>query len=379
MANPEHLEILKQGVEAWNEWRQAHLRIAPDLRHANLHSANLIGANLSLTDLTFANLSSADLGRAHLRRADCGHADLSRAHLGRADLIGADLRDALLKDSDLGEANLVGANLIGADLGGARLGGAQLGSADLRDADLRQADFSSANLSRADFSFADLSGADFKGVVLGFTSFGDNDLSQVKGMETVRHDAPSSIGIDTIYKSRGAIPKSFLRGCGVPDEFITYMRSLVIDPIQFYSCFISYSSKDQEFAERLHADLQDKGVRVWFAPHDLPIGTKIRPAIDESIRLHDKLLLVLSEASVSSQWVEQEVETALAREREPEGKVVLFPVRIDDALIKTKSGWPALLRNTRNVGDFTRWKEHDSYQKAFDRLMRDLRAEEKKA
>lgn len=67
-------------------------------------------------------------------------------------------------------------------------------------------------------------------------------------------------------------------------------------------------------------------MRVWFAPHDLPIGARIRSAIDESIRLHDKLLLVLSETSVSSQWVEQEVETALAEERAQEGKTVLFPV-----------------------------------------------------
>jgi hypothetical protein len=84
---------------------------------------------------------------------------------------------------------------------------------------------------------------------------------------------------------------------------------------------------------------------------------------------------VLSEASVSSQWVEQEVETALSREREPEGGTILFPIRIDDAVMEIKSGWPALLKNTRNVGDFTDWKNHDSYQKAFDRLLRDLKAE----
>ena len=116
-------------------------------------------------------------------------------------------------------------------------------------------------------------------------------------------------------------------------------------------------------------------MRVWFAPHDLPIGARIRLAIDESIRLHDKLLLVLSEMSVSSQWVEQEVETALAREREQEGKTILFPIRIDDSVMESKAGWPALLRNTRNVGDFTLWKEHDSYRRAFERLLRDLKAE----
>ena len=72
--------------------------------------------------------------------------------------------------------------------------------------------------------------------------------------------------------------------------------------------------------------------------------------------------------------MEQEVETALAREREPEGRTVLFPIRIDDAVMESRAGWPALLKNTRNVGDFTRWKEHDSYQKAFERLLRDLQA-----
>jgi hypothetical protein len=203
----------------------------------------------------------------------------------------------------------------------------------------------------------------------------------VKGLESIKHQGPSMISVDTIYNSKGNIPEKFLRGCGLPESFITQIPALVaaMQPIQFYSCFISYSSKDQEFAERLHADLQAKGVRVWFAPHDLPIGARIRPSIDESIRIHDKLLLVLSEHSISSQWVEQEVETALSREREQGGKTILFPVRLDDAVMRSSAGWPALLKNTRNVGDFTNWKDHDSYRKAFARLLRDLKAEEKKA
>jgi hypothetical protein len=106
-------------------------------------------------------------------------------------------------------------------------------------------------------------------------------------------------------------------------------------------------------------------------------SARIRPVIDESIRLHDKLLLVLSETAVSSQWVEQEVEAALAREREQEGKTVLFPIRIDDAVMQSKAGWPALIKNSRNVGDFTRWREHDSYSKAFEKLLRGLKSEEK--
>lgn len=323
----DHLDTLKRGVEVWNEWRSSHVEVRPILSRAIL-----------------------------------GFSDLSRANL-----IGADHRDA----------NLIGADLRDAHLNGAHLNGAHLVGASLFGANLRDANLISANLEGASLSSANLEGADFTKVSLGYTTFADNDLSKVKGLESVSHLGPTSIGVDSIYKSRGNIPEVFLRGCGVPDEFITYMRSLVAHPIQFYSCFISYSSKDHPFAERLHAGLQNKGVRCWFAPEDLKIGAEIRVGIDESIRLHDKLLLVLSETSVKSQWVQQEVETALEKERE-QGRTVLFPIRLDDAVLEVNAGWPAYLRNTRNIGDFTRWKEHDSYSKAFDRLLRDLKAEEKK-
>jgi hypothetical protein len=169
------------------------------------------------------------------------------------------------------------------------------------------------------------------------------------------------------------LPLVFLRGCGLPDALIDHLPSLLNEPFQFYSCFISYASRDQAFAERLYADLQNKGVRCWFAPEDMKIGDRLRPRIDETIRVYDKLLLVLSKASVTSQWVEQEVETALARERQ-QGTTILFPVRIDNMVMTLETGWPALIRNTRNIGDFRDWQTHDVYQQAFTRLLRDLKA-----
>jgi hypothetical protein len=78
---------------------------------------------------------------------------------------------------------------------------------------------------------------------------------------------------------------------------IDYLRSLLNQPIQYYSCFISHSTKDQEFAERLHADLDNKGVRNWYAPEDLKIGDPFRQRIDDEMRLHQKLLVILSEHS----------------------------------------------------------------------------------
>lgn len=128
------------------------------------------------------------------------------------------------------------------------------------------------------------------------------------------------------------------------------------------------------FAEKLHADLRRNGVLVWFAPHDMKIGARIRPTIDASIQAYDKLLLILSKDSVNSQWVEQEVETALAKERQLGSETVLFPIRLDNAIMNVKAGWGSFLLNTRNIGDFRGWKISSSYQEAFDRLLRDLKA-----
>jgi hypothetical protein len=157
------------------------------------------------------------------------------------------------------------------------------------------------------------------------------------------------------------------------------MASLVGTGIEFYSLFISYSTHDQVFAERLHADLQAKGVRCWFAPHKLQAGKKVYRQIDEAIRVYDKLLLILSPDSMESEWVKAEI--FKAREREiREGKRVLFPIRL--CSFEALRNWKLfdadtgkdLAREIREyfIPDFINWKDHDSYKKAFDRLLKDL-------
>ncbi len=103
-------------------------------------------------------------------------------------------------------------------------------------------------------------------------------------------------------------------------------------------------------------------------------GDKIRQRIDESIRLYDKLLLVLSKHSIASSWVEFEVEAAFAKEDEKHA-LVLFPVRLDHAIMQCTTSWAAHLKRMRHITDFTGWKQHDDYQKALTRLLRDLKAE----
>jgi len=181
------------------------------------------------------------------------------------------------------------------------------------------------------------------------------------------HTGPSTIGTDTIVRSQGDLPEAFLRGAGLPDTFIAYARSFVQRPIEYSMCFISYASKDHAFATRLHADLQQRGVRCWFAsPED-----KIWEQIAESMRLYYKLILVLSEHSIASVWVEFEVKYALATEHSSNA-LVLFPVRLDDTIQHSRANWATHLQQMRQITDFTRWKQHDHYQKALSRLLRDL-------
>jgi hypothetical protein len=173
-------------------------------------------------------------------------------------------------------------------------------------------------------------------------------------LDTVMHIGPSAISLGSIILSNGRIREIFLRGVGVPEAIIEQIPALIgsLSPIDYYSCFISYSSKDQDFADR----------------------------VEESIRIYDKLLIVLSENSVRSTWVEYECRAALEkenrfREEQPLDRTVLFPIKLDEAIKGATSQWVCKIRRERHIGDFTRWKNHDDYEKAFSRLLRDLKAE----
>jgi len=364
MANPEHLELLNQGVEHWNRWREEHREARPDLGDVVLQGAKLAGANLSGADLRRADLREADLSRTNLHAAQLRRAILYRANLSAA---------------DLGEANVTQANLIGVNLHQANLADADLNGTLLSWAILKSVNLAGANLDGANLRDAELAGAR-----VADTIFADIDLSAVKGLEAVVHEGPSTIGIDTIYKSRGKMPEVFLRGCGVPEDFIRYVGAMVGRPIEFYSCFISYSTKDQQFAERLSNDLQANGTRCWFAAHDAN-GRNGHVPIDEAIRLHDKLLLILSEHSMNSDWVKSEIANARDREDREKNQMLLPIALVPQENIRQlelfdNDGGKDLPRAVREyfIPDFSNWKDHDSYQQAFQRLVKELNGEPSK-
>ena len=191
MANNEHIEMLKKGVRAWNEWAKTGRDSVIDLSGADMSGINLRPIDVyTHVELDLANLANVNL---------------SKGSLGGASLI----------NSDLSGANLHGTDLSGADLWGACLDGADLTGTILYD---------------TDFTEASLDGADFSGSVMDGTRFGGVDLATVRGLDSVRHEGPCRLDIDTLFLSGGKIPHVFLRGAGVPDSLITYADSLIAEP-----------------------------------------------------------------------------------------------------------------------------------------------------
>ncbi len=198
------------------------------------------------------------------------------------------------------------------------------------------------------------------------------DLKEVINLETVIHLGPSTISIDTIQLYVGKIPDIFLRGAGVSEQLLACIHSLGCAPFDYYTCFISYSSHDQRFIDNLYQDLRKEGVHCWCAPRSLKAGEKFLAYISEAVQGREKLLVVLSEYSLDSDYVEYEV--MLARQKEGKGKRdVLLPIRLDGAILNSTISRAAYIRIHRNIRNFENWQHTSRYQRMLKELLNDLR------
>ena len=378
MANPEHVAVLRKGAKTWNEWRRQTVEARGSFAfksdglggHADVESAYHLWAVEGTPDLRGSSFAGADLRGVNLGAANLVGIDLSNAKLGGIDLSGADARRAKLRGADLSAADLSRAVLDHSDLRDVQLDGATL-----RDCSLDGVDLTNAHIGRVAYDYEALGF-----LAPGYTCIANVDLSNVRGLDSVRHYGRSSVGVDVLLKSRGRIPSGFLRGCGIPDALIVSLGETLagIRPSEFFSFFISYSHSDRQFARKLHDVLQVHGIRCWLDEKQLRPGDNIYDQVDHGIQHWDKLLLCCSKESLSSWWVDGEIAAAFEKERRLDGKTgarafCLIPLDLDGYLLSGywQSGKAAQIRQ-RLAADFIGWETNR--QKFVDQAQEVIRA-----
>ncbi len=419
MANEEQLKTLCKGFRFWNRWRKENPEVRPDLSDAGLNGAKLSGANLNDADLTGAKLAGAELSAAQLNSARLNGADLTDADLGThlEDLsslfevfgvpgFSKSLGHTSLKGADLRGANLTAASLTSADLRGADLRGANLTLAIIDEHSMEPGEFLESfgmaippNLIDAKLNGALLYKTVFRGALLRNASFDDAlvaatqffrvDLSNANGLAQTQHFAPINVDFQTLEITAASLDgkesehvETFLRNGGFPLEYLKAFRQR-ISGAKFYSCFISHSSVDRKFCRKLSNRMKAEGLLVWYSPEDIQGGRVLYEQIRTAIQSHDKLLLVLSEDSMKSKWVELEIRETLKSEKDT-GRRKLFPISVTD--FESIQGWSLIDADTGQdlavrirefyIPDFSCWKDDDAFEESFSRLAADLQGSE---
>jgi uncharacterized protein YjbI with pentapeptide repeats len=288
---------------------------------------------------------------------DSGRLGTHEVHdLRGANLSAVRLDGAILRGVDLREASLEGCSLVDADLSGA----------DLRGASLRSAFLNGANLTRSLLAGADLGGAELSRTLLNGV-----DLSDAIGLGDVHHLTPSEISLSTLVASRFQIQPAFLRRAGVGRGLLQDLYKGRRSPGLYQTCFLSYSSKDGEFAAKLYGSLAKAHVRVFWDHFDVLPGEQLADQIEEAIREHDRLVVALSPHSMASRWVAKEVETAWSRKPDSLLPIRLSPIEDVRAWTQVHDGVPDLAE-ILPIQDFSSWHDPAQYEHALAMLLKAL-------
>ncbi|MFQ6030253.1 MAG: pentapeptide repeat-containing protein [Dehalococcoidia bacterium] len=430
MANPEHIALVRSGANQISRWRELNFLIPnPSLTQYKLNyqlgdrsvgetferefvhgrakldlsGAALSGAKLAGADLSYDDLSRVDLTASNLRHADLSGTNLRSAHLSRSNLTNATFDRASMVACSLVRSNISSGNLQFADLTGADLSYSNLSYTNLEDADLSGANLFSANLSWANLTranlrgaklavaslmLADLTGADlrdayiinsdfhsaiFQDVVLGVTKFVNCDLSNVIGLDSAIHTGPSTIGLDTLAKSGGAIPEKFLENAGVAAPLIPARDALKAMTRHYPRVLIIGSTGDLELAERLRLGLVASQIPCWCIAADDEAAIQSGDLILDHTIYYDRLVLLCTAQSLESPQTSQYF-SVLAGEQRPESIQTVMVVATDKLFFDRDDQLCTKLKE-RPLLDFRGWENTELFEQTLANLVRVLSGE----
>lgn len=280
-----------------------------------LAKINLAGIDLSDLDLNQIYLGDANLRGANLNGTSFREANLLFADFSWTDLTEADLSDSFSQGTNFSDANMTKALLIKSDLSGAQLKrasliGARLGDANLTFADLSKADLTGCGLQATILYETVLDDAKLTGASCARTIFAGVDLSRTKGLDSIQHSDRSDVGIETLIRSKGNISDEFLRGCGIPDSFIAFVKSLAEHPKSLSlnpQIYVSYNRKDwDEFVQPLVSHLRPLGFNTWIDQRYLGGGDDWMDKINEALDESKYMILCISSDALESKYVKME-------------------------------------------------------------------------
>lgn len=341
----------------------------------------------TLTDCDFTGCVFTDcvMGGTAFDRCDFTEAAFERCNAIQASFVDCDFSRARLAESAFRAADFFRATMNGT----------------LLAANFRQAFFVSSR-----WRGAKVTGSRFDEAVFGFNQI-ENSLIVACGFQDVEMHGPCEVDARTVaaamigptvaIKQLAGDPAAdadraellatlrstqrFFTLAGVDREMIKgYAGGVGPLPGDYESAFISYSGADEEFARTLQSRLRTAGVVTWFAPSDMRGGRRIHEQISTAIADRSRLVVVLSESSMASDWVATEIRHAVDIERRT-GERKLFPIRLaglDEIrrwrLFDADAG-EDLARRIReyHIPDFSGWRDELAFSQAVTRLCEDLR------
>jgi uncharacterized protein YjbI with pentapeptide repeats len=429
MSSDIYRKIILLDHSQWAEWRESNPSIKPDLSGADFSGFGLSQYDLSESNLSNAIFKEASLVCAMLIKADLRGADLRRCNLTGADLFGSNLGQVKGKssnfentnagNSEISEANISDSHLVGVRFSRCNMESTNFSNSDIRGAefdysigynvnlfntDLGYASFARTKLTDCDLRYSKLNKTTFEGAILVNVDFSNSSLDETKFGDTVfincklrganyiescEFSGPCYVDSNTLKK--GPLPESFLIGCGLAsweikavelfnedltpvdvDDILYKMSGLRNGkPIVYGGVFVSYSSQDSKFAETIVKRLQSDDIRCWRDAHDALSG-RLDKQIERAITINQIVLLILSRASVKSDWVEWEVSIARQVEKD-EGKDRLCPIALDGSWENCQ--WSGPLRKQiekYNILDFSEWRLKDKFERQYQKLIKGI-------